>query len=77
MAAATGMEANSLRRIENSRTNPTVKTLLKPAKALGDFSFRTGEVQITETGLRNGTEISFRRRYLTFSNTDRARTMQK
>ncbi len=35
VAAATGMEANSLGRIENGRTNPTVRTLLKLAKALG------------------------------------------
>lgn len=35
VAAATGMEANSLGRIENGRTNPTIKTLLKLAKAMG------------------------------------------
>lgn len=35
VAAASGMEVNSLGRIENGRTNPTVKTLVKIAKALG------------------------------------------
>jgi putative transcriptional regulator len=34
LASACGMETNSLGRIENGRTNPTVKTLLKLAKAL-------------------------------------------
>lgn len=40
LAAATGMEENAVGRIETGRTNPTVKTLLRIAKAL--------EVPLTE-----------------------------
>jgi len=34
LAAASGFEESSIGRIENGHTNPTIKTLLKIAKAL-------------------------------------------
>ncbi|MCE1199368.1 MAG: helix-turn-helix domain-containing protein [Marinilabiliales bacterium] len=56
LAISSGIDDSSLRRIEEGRANPTIKTLSKIAQALGvevgDFFARKKDYSVTDPGLR-------------------------